>query len=239
MDSPRTRLAAESSPLSAVLAALHRARGLCVFDLDSTLLDNRPRQALILREFGAASGEPMLSRAQPEHFDGWELEVAMLNAGLSAARAKELRDPARRFWKDRFFTSEYCRHDTPIRGAVDFVREVQALGVVVYLTGRHHEMEEGTLDSLRAAGFPLPVVPSTYLFLKPNQELHDDLWKEQACAQVLALGPVVAAFDNEPAHINRYRQVFRDALCVHLETDHSGRPIPLAPGILSIPNFLR
>ncbi len=239
MDAPRPGLNAESTPLTAVLTALHRARGLCVFDLDSTLLDNRPRQALILREFGAACGEARLSGVRPEHFEGWDLEVAMRNAGLTAARAHELRHSARSFWRERFFTSEYCRHDTPIRGAVDYVREVQTLGVVVYLTGRHHEMEAGTLDSLGAAGFPLPVAPSTYLFLKPNQELHDDTWKAQACAQVLALGPVRAAFDNEPAHINRYREVFRDALCVHLDTDHSGRPIPLLPGILSIPNFLR
>ena len=32
------------------------ARGVVVFDLDSTLLDNRPRQARILREFGAQNG---------------------------------------------------------------------------------------------------------------------------------------------------------------------------------------
>jgi hypothetical protein len=239
MDSPRPGITATDSPLNAVLAALRRPRGLCVFDLDSTLLDNRPRQALILREFGAARGEPLLAKVGPEHFDGWDLEVAMRNAGLPAARAHELRNPARAFWKERFFTSEYCRHDLPIRGAVEFVREVQSLAVVVYLTGRHHEMEDGTVDSLRAAGFPLPAAPDTYLFLKPYQELHDDVWKEQACTQVLALGTVLAAFDNEPAHINRYRQVFRDALCVHLDTDHSGRPIRLAPGILSIPNFLR
>ena len=34
------------------------ARGLVLFDLDSTLLDNKPRQARILREFGAAHGAP-------------------------------------------------------------------------------------------------------------------------------------------------------------------------------------
>src|SRR5271170_2607233 len=117
MDAPRPGLNAENPPLEAVLAALHRTRGLCVFDLDSTLLDNRPRQALILREFGAACGEPLLANVKPEHFDGWELEVAMRNAGLPAARAHELRNAARVFWKDRFFTSAYCRHDTPVRGA--------------------------------------------------------------------------------------------------------------------------
>jgi hypothetical protein len=239
MNEPRLDLDPQRATLDAVLAALRRdGGGLCVFDLDSTLLDNRPRQALILREFGAACGEPRLSTVQPEHFEGWDLEVAMRNAGLPPPRAPELRDAARAFWKARFFTGEYCRHDVPIRGAVDFVRAVQALGVFVYLTGRHRDMEQGTLASFRAAGFPLPAAPSTYLLLKPNQELHDDAWKEQACAQVAALGPVRAAFDNEPTHINRYRQVFGEAICVCLETDHSGRPVPLRPGIVSIPNFL-
>ncbi|MHB8418751.1 MAG: HAD family hydrolase [Myxococcales bacterium] len=222
-----------------MLNALRRTRGLCVFDLDSTLLDNRPRQALILREYGRSVGEPALLAVGPEHFDGWDLEVAMRNAGISAERALAWRDPARRFWKERFFTNEYCRFDVPIQGAVDFVREVGKLGAIAYLTGRHAGMREGTLASLGSAGFPLPGAAEVYLLLKPTQEMHDDLWKEQACAQVRALGRVVAAFDNEPAHINRYRELFDGALCIHLETDHSGRPIQLAPGIVSIPNFLR
>ena len=48
---------------------------------------------------------------------------------------------------------------------------------------------------------------------------------------------MVAAFDNEPAHINGYREAFPDAFCVHLATDHSMRDIPLADGILSISDF--
>ncbi len=232
-------LAKATSPLDDVLETLRRDGGLCVFDLDSTLLDNRPRQALILREFGESVGEAALLAAGPQHFDGWDLEVAMRNAGVSPERARELRDPARHFWRERFFTSEYCRHDVPVRGAPEFVRAAAALGTVVYLTGRHEAMREGTVDSFRACGFPRPQGPGVHLLLKPTADMHDDLWKDQACAQVLSMGRVVAAFDNEPAHINRYRQTFAGALCVHLDTDHSGRPIPLALGIVSIPNFLR
>ena len=228
------------APLDAVLDTLGRTPGLCVFDLDSTLLDNRPRQALILREFGEAIGESVLARVGPEHFDGWELEIAMRNAGLPAEAARALRDPARRFWKDRFFTSGYCRYDVPVPGAVAYVDAVRRAGAqVVYLTGRHRAMEAGTLASFRDAGFPLPEGHGVHLLLKPTQELHDDLWKEQACAKLEALGPVVAAFDNEPAHINRYRQLFPGALCIHLDTDHSGRAIPLAAGIPSVPDFVR
>jgi hypothetical protein len=228
-----------SDALDDVLATLRRDRGLVVFDLDSTLLDNRPRQALILREFGESIGEPALRIVGPEHFDGWDLEVAMRNAGVAPERAQALRDPARRFWRDRFFTSAYCAHDVPVRGAPDFVREAGALGEIVYLTGRHEGMREGTVASFRAAGFPEPETRAVHLLLKPTLEMHDDLWKDQACARVLALGHVIAAFDNEPAHINRYHEIFAGALCVHLDTDHSGRPIALASGIPSIPNFIR
>ncbi len=239
MDAP-TLAAIAQNPLDVVLEILGRSAGICVFDLDSTLLDNRPRQALILREFGAAIGEPRLAAVGPEHFDGWDLEVAMRHAGLPAARAAELREPARRFWRGRFFTSAYCRHDVPVRGSVEYVSAVRRAGAeVVYLTGRHVAMRAGTLASLRSAGFPVPERRAVHLLLKPKQDLHDDLWKERACARVAALGHVVAAFDNEPAHINRYRQTFPDAICVHLETDDSGRAIPLASGIPSVPNFLR
>ncbi|MHB1845544.1 MAG: HAD family hydrolase [Deltaproteobacteria bacterium] len=230
-------LPALASPLVAVIETLRREGGVCLFDLDSTLLDNRPRQALILREFGASIEEKALASVEPSHFDGWGLDVAMRNAGLPADKARALEPAARAFWRERFFTSEYCRHDVPIRGAVEFTRAVASCAALVYLTGRHTQMERGTLASFVSGGFPIPDGAGVRLLLKPEQALHDDAWKEQACAIVAALGTIRAAFDNEPAHINRYRERFPEALCVHLDTDHSGRPIPLAAGIPSIPSF--
>jgi hypothetical protein len=50
-------------------------------------------------------------------------------------------------------------------------------------------------------------------------------------------GVVIAAFDNEPAHINGYRESFPEAESVHLATDHSLRDIPVLPGIPSIRDF--
>jgi len=48
---------------------------------------------------------------------------------------------------------------------------------------------------------------------------------------------LLAAFDNEPAHINGYRESFPEAIAVHLATDHSPRDIPIVPGIPSIADF--
>jgi len=80
--------------------ALARARdappgAVALFDLDSTLLDNRPRQARILREYGRAAGVAPLLAARPEHWQGWDLAVALRNAGLGPDEVARHLRPAR------------------------------------------------------------------------------------------------------------------------------------------------
>ncbi len=103
-------------------AALDRARreapgGVVVCDLDSTLLDNRPRLARILQDYGRSGGIPELIDARPEHWQGWSLERALANAGLRPAEVEAHAGPARRFFAQWFFTSAYCRLDVPVPGA--------------------------------------------------------------------------------------------------------------------------
>jgi predicted secreted acid phosphatase len=226
--------------------ALARARAkapgsVVVFDLDSTLLDNRPRQAVILREFGELHGIPELIAARPEHWDGWSLRRAMMNAGMAAADVERWADDAKSFWRDRFFTSQYCALDDAIDGAVDYVRAVLDAGAqVAYCTGRHEAMREGTIRSFHRLGFPDPGASArVQLLMKPTFEETDDDFKATAYARLRAIGTVVAAFDNEPTHINGYRVAFPDALAVHLDTDHSEREVALLDGIPSIPHFRR
>jgi hypothetical protein len=215
-----------------LLDSIRVQEGVVIFDLDSTLLDNRPRQARILREFGRERRLPALEAARPEHVDSWDLTRAMRNAGF--ADAETWAQEARRFWRRRFFTSEYCAGDEAIVGAVDYVRSIN--GLVVYCTGRHEEMRRGTLASFERLGFPLPG-ERVKLLMKPTSDIHDDDYKISACDEIRALGKVIAAFDNEPTHANIYRRAFPDAQVVHLATDHSGRPVELLAGIVSIPNF--
>src|SRR5262249_14995801 len=152
--------------------------GLVVFDLDSTLLDNRPRQARILREFGAARGLEVLARARPEHFTSWSIAEAMRVAGLPDAEAELLHREAKAFWRDRFFTSAYCVEDIPIRGAVDFTCAVRDSGArIAYVTGRHLQMGPGTVACFEREGFPLPDGERVHLLLKPDFETTDDAWK--------------------------------------------------------------
>ncbi len=231
----------EQGPI--LLAALERARrgapaGVVLFDLDSTLLDNRPRQARIVQDYGRAAGLPELLDARPEHWQGWSLEAALRNVGLSPALLERHLEPARAFWREWFFTSAYCRLDAPVPGAPLFVRAVLAAGAqVAYVTGRPRQMEDGTREAFRLHGFPPPDGARVHLLMKPARELLDDAWKAEAAALVDRLGPVVAAFDNERTHANGYAAAWPGAMVVRLDRDDSGRPVALAAGLRSVVDF--
>jgi hypothetical protein len=224
-----------------LLAALARVReagphAVAVFDLDSTLLDNRPRQAAILRGYGRATGLPILRRARPEHVTSWDLSRALAAAGLAPAEVRRHAGPFHEFWAERFFTSRYCRLDVPVPGAPQFVCAVRAAGArIAYVTGRPgHGMGAGTLQALRRHGFPLPDNAAVSLFMKPGEGLLDDAWKAVARDLVEARGTPVLVLDNEPAHVNAYARAWPRALAVHLDTDHSERPVEVDPGIPSV-----
>lgn len=233
----------QASAAALLREVLDRARrgapeAIVVFDLDSTLLDNSPRQARILREYGASVGHPVLSRAQAEHWQGWDVAVAMRNAGLEEDDIARHLDPFKDYWRERFFTSDYCVDDRAIAGACSFVAAVQGTGAqIYYVTGRHEPMRAGSEACFRSVGLPAPDGDRVHLLMKPTLEESDDDYKDRTYAELRQRGAVVAAFDNEPTHINGYQAAFPDALAVHLCTDHSMRDIVVAPGIPSIRDF--
>ena len=238
--SARNPLVYDPTVLARVLARVGALPGaVVVFDLDSTLLDNKPRQARILREFGQAHGIAALAQARPEHWIDWSITRAMANAGLGAEEVARWADAAKQFWRERFFTSEYCRDDEPIAGARDYLAAVAEAGAfIAYCTGRHEPMRAGTVDNFARLGYPLPGA-RVQLVMKPVFELADDDWKIEAYTRLRQLGAVVAVFDNEPTHVNGYRAGFPEATVVHVATDDSGRPVPLAEGVVSIRDFSR
>lgn len=235
----RAALHVQSEILKAALDAIRRSRGgLAAFDLDSTLLSNKGRQARILREFGAERGDDRLKACPPEAIVSWDLRDSMRLCGLSETEANALYPDAKQFWRDRFFTSEYCKDDVPVPGSADFLRSVLGRGGrILYLTGRHAEMGPGTLESFRRAGFPMPGVGPVELWLKPAFADDDDAFKALSHAKLSGNGGVAAAFDNEPTHVNAYKTAFPDAYVVHLDTDHSGRPVEVLPSIPSVADF--
>jgi hypothetical protein len=220
-------------------ARRHGREGVVAFDLDSTLLNNRPRQSQILREYGLEANLPELAESTPEHWtSGWDETRAMQNAGLPQTLALEHKTLFKTFWGHRFFTSEYCKVDIPIEGAASYVRALLETGAsIIYLTGRHEGMREGTLHSFRTGEFPLPNEGTIKLIMKPSLEEHDDVFKDRSVKALKRMGTIVAAFDNEPTHINSYRDAFPEAQCVHLATDCSLRSVRVRDGIPSITDF--
>ena len=117
------------------------------FDLDSTVLINRPRQARIVREYGVLRGDARLAVCPPEAVVSWDLRDTLRLCGLGESEASAIVRPLREFWKQRFFTSEYCKDDLPVPGARDYLHAVLGGGgEIVYVTGRNLQMREGTLE---------------------------------------------------------------------------------------------
>jgi len=227
--------------LTEILAAAKAVgpAGVVAFDLDSTLLDNRPRQAAIVRDFGNVHGIAALERFRAEHLvTGFDTREALARAGLDAETITRWLPELRRHWVERFFTSEACLEDVPVRGAAAYARRAHATGVqLVYLTARPERMRPGTEEVLRRFGFPLPV-EGVQLWMKPDDpSLGDDAFKRSAHARLASLGRLVAAFDNEPGHVNDFRETFPEAEVVLVATGHSGRVSTLAPRVSVVPHL--
>lgn len=238
----RARPEEQEAILAAALERVRAAapRGVVVCDLDSTLLDNRPRMVRVLQDYGRLAALPELVGAGPEHWQSWSVVEALRNTGLSPALVERHTEPARRYFAEWFFTSAYCRLDVPVPGAPAYARALLAAGArLAYVSGRPLTMAPGTRESFRAHGFPLPDERTVHLLLKPRRELRDDDWKVEAAGLVDRLGPVVVAFDNEPLHVNGYAERWPEAMVVHVDTDDSGRPVEVMGRIPSIGDFRR
>jgi hypothetical protein len=211
-----------------------------VFDLDGTLLDNRPRVAHIFHELGEAWREKhpreaaalaAVKRADIVYGLGENLtrigitDPALLAEGLE-------------FWKARFFYDAYIKYDVQTEGAVDFVRACYTAGAtIVYLTGRDlPNMALGTFASLRDCGFPIGVV-GTSLVTKPAFEIPDAEFKHDVAPSLVRHGKIVATFDNEPANTNLFLEHHPLAAGIFLDTHHAPTPPELDSRAIVIDSF--
>jgi hypothetical protein len=212
-----------------------------VFDLDGTLMDNRPRTALILRELAAElraeahSAAELLAAAEPERL-AYLLAESLKQLGLEHP---EVLTRAEVFWRERFFSDAYLKHDVAIAGAVEFARRCYDAGaVLVYFTGRDLPyMSLGSFQSLRDLGFPIGVV-GTELVLKPDAKIPDEAFKREEGPKIARIGKIVAAFDNEPGNCNAFLEMVPDAEVVFVDTQHLPGAPPLAPRVSVVPDFV-
>jgi len=205
---------------------------LVVFDLDGTLMDNRPRTAFILRELAeelrkeAHTSAEALAAAKAEEL-AYLLGDTMKRLGVEHP---EMLTRAESYWRERFFSDGYLKHDIAVAGSVELARACYEAGAtIVYFTGRDLPfMGIGSFQSLRDLGYPIGVV-GTELVLKPDAKIPDEDFKRDETPKMKRIGRVVAAFDNEPGNCNAFVELCPDADVVFVDTQH----LPGAPALAS------
>jgi hypothetical protein len=211
-----------------------------VFDLDGTLMDNRPRTLAILKELAhelrgeSHSAAERIAAAEAEEL-AYLLGDSMKKLGIEHPALVER---AETFWKTRFFSDHYLKHDIAIAGSVELAKACYEAGaVLVYFTGRDLPlMGLGSFQSLRDLGFPIGVV-GTELVCKPDAKIPDELFKRAEGPKLRRIGRVVAAFDNEPANCNAFLEMNPDAEVVFVDTQHLPGAPPLDPRIHVVTDF--
>ena len=124
-----------------------RRRRSVVFDLDSTLLDNRPRQARILREYGDVHGARGAGRAPRRSLAGLGRAHRDGASGLARSPIDAHFAPFRRLLERALLHQRVLRATIAHRRRGGLrSRAVLATGArVAYVTGRHEEMRAGTV----------------------------------------------------------------------------------------------
>lgn len=207
------------------MAFSKQERPMVVFGLDGTIFDTRPRTLQILKEYG----DQELKTARPEaagrlsglQVSGVQYMLTDTLGHLGIAEEAVVNNAAV-FWSQRFFADEYLRYDTPVPGAVNFVRSLYTAGArIVYLTGRDAPRQLiGTVRSLRDYGFPIGI-QGTELMMKPTMQTADAIFKQQATNYLRHYGKVIAAFDTESANANVFRRAFPEAAVVLVSAPHT------------------
>lgn len=237
---PAARVALLRSVVDRVRDQAARGPAVVVFDLDGTLMDNRPRVVAILHELALAWGlvhpaaAAACARAQADDIGYGFIENLRRLGVVDPA----LHEEGLAFWKARFFQDPHVKHDVEILGARAYVKACYAAGaVVVYLTGRDlPNMALGSFASLRDLGFPIGII-GTELVVKPTFAMPDADFKREVAPELKRLGTVVAAFDNEPANVNLFLAAHPEAHGVFLDTQYAPEPVALDPRAQVIASF--
>ena len=219
----------------------HGGLPLVVFDLDGTLLRTGSRHLAILREFArTAEGLPELDRLREVLPDltadefGYFVTDPLRSRGFEEKGALE--SALERFWSVSYFTSQWCVQDTPAPGALAFVERVREAGAIVwYATGRPEAtMGVGTRITLQRHGFPIDG-KAALAMRGPDQETDADF--KDAAVAAAAQCELVAQFENEPEHANRWAEAYPNALHFLVGDVHSPDAPPSRPDILWTADF--
>jgi hypothetical protein len=211
-----------------------------VFDLDGTIMDNRPRTVVILQELAVElrreghSAAEILAAARVESL-AYLLTDSLQKLGVEHP---ELVARAELHWRERFFSDDYLKHDVAVAGSIELARACyQAGATIVYFTGRDLPlMSLGSFQSLRDLGFPIGVI-GTELVCKPDAKIPDEAFKREEGPRLSRIGKVVATFDNEPGNCNAFLDTCPGADVVFVDTQHLPGAPPLSPRVHVVPDL--
>lgn len=223
---------------------IQNQKSVVIFDLDSTLYNVQPRTFEIIREWRESShSKPYNMLREIAH----SLSLDDIHYSLKdtfEAKAREMKyeiHPTdvrglRAFWSDRFFSSEYLKHDHIYPGALEAVKNVHEHGFkVLYLTGREaYSMERGTRARLADDGFPMNAV-STGMILRTDVNGNDLDHKVNAVKAIHE--PIICSIENEPANLVAMQKARPEALHVLKDTVCSDKPAPKASGVFVMKSF--
>ena len=241
---PRLPAAQKASLLRRIIARCVRAPGaqtpVVVFDLDGTLMDNRPRTLAILRELsGQWESKDPQAAAKLRSASLTDLAYLLTDSlGNLGIHQSDLVAQAELFWRERYFGDDWLKHDVALDGSVAFAKACYEAGaILVYLTGRDLPMMgTGSFRSLRDLGFPIGV-PGTELVCKPDAAMPDEAFKRLEAPKLARVGVVVAVFDNEPGNCNILLEQNADCDSIFVDTQHLPGAPPLDPKVQVIDDF--
>lgn len=200
---------------------VHRGYSICVFDLDSTLFNVSPRSEKILHEFAHEHNFSNLLKISID-FKDWGVYEALLRAGYTQDEHHELHLKLKKYWSEKFFSSEYLHYDTPYLGAIHFVQSLHKNKIPIhYLTGRDSfRMSLGTQAVLKKWGFP---AQKEQIHLKPHKDIDDHLFKWEWLKTLSEKHPMstIYLFENEPVNINLIGQKLPSVRLIYMNTTHS------------------
>lgn len=210
------------------LASTWNSNSLLVLDLDSTLVLTHKRNEAILHAFAEENrGSSHQERREfAETLATIECRPCEYGYGRALQRVSLDRsspiliDELATYWRSHFFSNKYLHCDLLHKGSLDFVKFLQHHKIpFVYLTGRPRPtMIEGSLESLKALGFP---ITAESLFMKPEAKMVDEVFKTEKIAELKKKTSQLVLIDNEPKILNLALKDHRDIQMIFIDTCHS------------------
>lgn len=210
-----------------------------VFDIDSTLYDVTPRNQEIVRHFGETKMLDETLKSTLKNFnskpDDWGIKAGLLRLNLNPIDEKIIKS-IKNHWNEYFFSKTFLHLDKEYPGAVSFLKKLDAISPIYYLTGRDvTSMGEGTYEQLKTSGFPMDQKRNK-LILKPDKNILDHEYKLKELLELKMNFKEIYFFENEPLILNTVFDHDKDIKLYYVHSVNSGRAeiYPQIPAIQPI-----